>query len=177
MKFARICFVVLLLLTFANAQTPAEPDPWASVKFLIGTWEGTAEGQAGVGKSTREYKFVLNGAYIEVRNKSVYPAQPKNPKGEEHEDWGMISYDRSRKKLVLRQFHVEKFVNQFVAEPLLTGAAIRFTSESIENIPPGFRARETYTVRDADNFTEIFELAEPGKEFEVYSTTIFARRK
>ena len=43
-----------------------------------------------------------------------------------------------------------------------------FTSEAIENIPAGWRARETYVMTSADAFEEIFELAEPGKPFEVY---------
>ena len=48
-------------------------------------------------------------------------------------------------------------------------------TEAIENIPPGFRARETYTRRGPDAFDETFELAEPGKDFEVYSRTRFTR--
>lgn len=38
----------------------------------------------------------------------------KNKKGEIHEHLSFISYDKARKLLVLRQFHVEGFVNQFV---------------------------------------------------------------
>jgi len=47
-----------------------------------------------------------------MRNQSTYPPQAKNPKGEQHEDRGFISYDKARKKFVLRQFHVEGFVNR-----------------------------------------------------------------
>lgn len=52
-----------------------------------------------------------------------------------------------------------------------------FVTEAIENIPPGFRARETYLLRGADELEEVFELAEPGKEFEVYSRTKLKRVK
>lgn len=45
-----------------------------------------------------------------------------------------------------------------------------FTSESIENIPAGYRAKETYLVHGPDEIEEIFELA-AGKPFEVYSRT------
>ncbi len=88
----------------------------------------------------------------------------------------MISYDRSRKVHVLRQFHIEGFVNQYVAGSAHDGQ-LRFISESIENIPPGFRARETYRVLRRDEFIERFEIAEPGKDFEVYSETRFHRQK
>ena len=157
------------------AQTAPAPDVWQPVRFLAGAWEGDSSGQPGNGKSAREYRFVLNNKYLEIRNKSIYPAQSRNPKGEVHEDWGMISYDRSRKKLVLRQFHVEGFVNQYAAEDVRDGV-LRFESESIENIPAGFRARETYTITGPDEFVERFEIAEPGKDFEVYVETRFRRK-
>jgi hypothetical protein len=50
-----------------------------------------------------------------------------------------------------------------------------FTSETIENIPSGWRARETYRVIGPDSFVEVFELAEPGKEFTVYAETRLSR--
>jgi len=88
----------------------------------------------------------------------------------------MISYDRLRKAFVLRQFHLEGFVNQYVSEPVREGP-LRFTSEAIENSRTGYRARETYTVAGPDIFVERFELAELGKEFELYSETHFRRKK
>ena len=33
-------------------------------------------------------------------------------------------------------------------------------SEAIENIPPGYRARDPYTFSGADEFEEVFEIAE-----------------
>ncbi len=42
-----------------------------------------------------------------------------------------------------------------------------FTTEDIENLPPGWRARETYTIISEDEFEEVFELAKPGEDFEV----------
>jgi hypothetical protein len=121
---------------------------------------------------------VLNDKFIYVQNKSTYGPQPKNTKGEVHEDWGMMSFDKSRKKFVFRQFHGEGFVNQYVMTSSSTdGKTIVFTSESIENIPAGYRARETYKILGPDEFTEVFEIAEPGKDFEVYSEGHFKRKK
>ena len=48
-----------------------------------------------------------------------------------------------------------------------------FTTESIENIPPGWRARETYHILGEDEFTETFELAEPGAEIAMYAHNRF----
>ncbi len=163
--------------TGLSGQNAASTDPFASISVLIGTWEGTSEGQPGKGTVRREYSRTLNGRFIRVRNRSDYPPQEKNPKGEVHEDEGFISLDWARQRLVLRQFHVEGFVNQYVEEPGTTAATLVFASEAIENIPAGWRARETYLVSGSDQFEEIFELAEPGKPFDVYSHARFRRLK
>jgi hypothetical protein len=79
---------------------------------------------------------------------------------------------------VLRQFHIEGFVNQYaMTSSSADGKMIVSTSESIENIPAGYRARETYKILGPDEFTEVFEVADPGKEFEVYSEGHFRRKK
>ena len=167
-------FVVLVVSSMAARQSPAA-DPFARVAPLIGRWEGTSEGRPGNGKVQREYARALNDRFIRVRNRVVYAPQEKNPKGEVHEDEGFISFDRSRKALVFRQFHVEGFVNQFLESPESTPTRLVFTSEAIDNIPPGWRARETYVIAGADTFEEIFELVEPGKPFEVYSQSKLTR--
>lgn len=152
---------------------------WSGLDFLIGTWQGTGSGQPGTSQVERHYQFVLNGQFIEVKNKSTYPPQEKNSKGEVHEDMGLISYDKGRKTFVFRQFHVEGFVNQYVLDGEASqepdGQTIVFKTESIENIPAGWQARETYQVVSPDEFTEVFELAAPGKDFEVYSKSRLTR--
>lgn len=169
-------FLLIILLTpVSSATSQSPPDVWHPFKFFIGTWEGTSSGQPGDAKVIREYRFVLKNKYLHVQNKSTYDPQPKNPKGEIHEDWGMISYDKARKQFVFRQFHVEGFVNQYIASTT-SEKTIVFTSESIENIPAGFRARETYKLINENEFTETFEIAEPGKDFEVYSEGRFKRK-
>lgn len=172
---ALVLLFVLAPTVFANAQTPAAADPLASLDFLIGRWATSSSGEPGTGTGEREYSTTLGGRFIQGRNRIVYPPQEKNPKGETHEDRSMFSFDRTRKRLVLRQFHVEGFVNQYIAEPPATAGVVVFTTEAIENIPAGWRARETYTRRGADEVEEVFELAEPGKEFVVYSRTQLKR--
>ena len=78
----------------------------------------------------------------------------------------------------MRQFHIEGYVNQFKADPIAADSKLLvFTTEAIENIPAGWRARETYRIINTNEFTETFELAEPGKDFQIYTTNHFKRQK
>lgn len=114
------------------------------------------------------YELVLNKKFIDAKNKSTYLPSANNPKGEVHEDHGFISFDKIRNTFALRQFHSEGFVIQFRIESISPdGNAIVFISESLENIPAGFRAKESYQIINDDEFTATFELAEPGKDFEL----------
>ena len=148
------------------------------IKFLIGSWKGTGEGDPGKGTYERSYALVLNKKFIEVKNKSTYPPTEKKTNGEVHEDIGYISYDKMRKVFVLRQFHIEGFVNQYSLDSLSAdGKTFLFVSEAIENIPAGWRAKETYQFTGNDVLTETFELAQPGKSFELYTRVVLKRVK
>jgi hypothetical protein len=123
----------------ADPAAPEKPpDRWAPFRAFLGEWEGTSRGSPGNGTVHRQYRLVLGDRFIEVRNRSVYPPQEKNPKGETHEDIGYVSLDRARKVFVLRQF-------------------------------------QTYRLEGPDELVEVFELAEPGKEFPTYTETRLRR--
>ena len=168
--------LIALLALPAFAQDSAKPDPWQPVRFMVGRWNGTVEGQAGAGTVTRSYEFVLDNKFIEERNVSTYPPQKKNEKGEVHEHRGFLSYDRKRHTLMIRQFHEESFVNLYAFNASAsTPQHLVFDSENFENFDNSWKARETYELISPDEFIETFELAEPGKAFEVYSRTRFRR--
>jgi hypothetical protein len=171
-----IISLILFASTASYGQTKQD-SLWRPFQPFIGTWTGAGEGVDGNGTYERTYQFVLNKKYIEVKNKTVYPATKEKPTGYIHEDVGYISYDKSRKKFVFRQFHGEGFVNQYVVDSLSADKkTIVFLSEAIENIPNGWRARETYIVGD-NTLTEIFNLAEPNKTFEPYTKTLLIKKK
>jgi hypothetical protein len=174
MKYALV--LIILVPAFASGQMSKSDSLWLPLKPLIGQWKGTGEGPDGKGQYERSYQFVLNNKFIELRNRSGYPATKEHPKGYVHEDYGYISYDKGRKKFVFRQFHGEGFVNQYVLESISPdGKTIVFVTEAIENIPPGWRARETYTVTATD-LTEDFQLAEPTRDFEPYTKAQFRKQ-
>ncbi|MGH8187937.1 MAG: hypothetical protein ACREUC_15365, partial [Steroidobacteraceae bacterium] len=110
------------------------------------------------------------------RSTSTYPPQENNKNGEAHEHWSFLSYDRIRQAIVLRQFHTEGFVNQYTTN-MPAGASERlvFESEAFENLDGKWRARELYDILGPDEFTETFQLAAPGQEFQTYSKNHFRR--
>ena len=165
-----VLLVIVLLGAQAGAQQGgSQPDRFATLRFLAGTWLGDQAGQPGRGAAERTYQFILKDRFLQETNTSTYPAQEKNENGEVHRHISMISYDTARKLFVFRQFHTEGFVNTYVQQATADDKAIVFVSEAIENIPAGYRARETYTILSRDEFTERFEIAEPGKDFALYS--------
>ena len=167
---------LLFLPAAARQDPPAPPSPWARLQFLVGEWEGVSEGEPGKGQVRRTYGFVLKDRFLHEQNVSTYPPQPQNEKGEVHEHWSFFSHDRARGVLVLRQFHQEGFVNQYAMQPRTGGTTVVFESEALENVPAGWKARETYEAVSADEFTETFELAQGNGSWSVYSRARFKRK-
>jgi hypothetical protein len=181
MKSLRQITVTLAMLGLAAPAVRAGDVPDSSrfgdVAYLEGTWNGFGKGRWGNSLVNRSYEFVLDGSFLMARNKSVYEPQEKNPEGEIHENWDFISYDTERETLVLRQFHNEYIVNTFVLDSASADRQILyFTTEHIENFMPGWRARLTIARLGPDSFKELFELAAPDQDFEVFLENKFIRK-
>ena len=173
-----ILFALFLLPFITNAQMTKRDSLWLTFKPFVGEWKGEGGGEPGKGKYERSYQFILNKRFIEIRNKSTYEPTTQHPNGEVHEDIGYFSYDNSRKIFMLRQFHVESFVIQYRIDSVSADKkTIVFISESIENIPSGYRAKETYRFMSDDEIEETFEIAEPNKDFAMYSKVKLVRQK
>jgi hypothetical protein len=150
---------ILLTIAFLGPQASAQqaaskPDRFAVLRFLAGAWRGDQTGQPGRGSAERTYQFILDDRFLQETNTSTYPPREKNKNGEVHYHMSMISYDTARKLFVFRQFHTEGFVNTYVQQPQASAddKTIVFVSDAIENIPVGYRARETYTILSRDEF-------------------------
>ncbi len=169
--------LLLLLIPAISFGQQKRDSIWAPVNYFVGEWKGEGGGDPGMGVYQRSYKSVLNATAIEVRNMSKYPPTEKHPKGEVHEDYGNIIYDKARKTFLLRQLHAEGFANDYVLESISPDKkTLIFTSEAIINIPKGWKARETYRILGVNEFEETFELAAPDKEFAVYTKVKFKRQ-
>lgn len=129
------------------------------LRYFEGEWKGDGQGPGGANVLERTYEFVLDGKYLYSENTGTFES-------EVHRNRDYFSYDRLRETFVLRQFHVEGYVNQYTCE--ISEAEPHtyvFTSEQIENLEKGWRARLTLTIVGPDEYTETFELAQPGGEW------------
>ena len=170
--------LILLASSAMYGQTNKRDSIWSPIKYFVGTWKGEGGGEPGIGLYERSYQFILNNNFIEIKNKSTYPPTATHPKGEVHEDVGHFIYDKRRKTFLLRQLHIESFANDYVLESISADRkTLVFTSEVIINIPKGWKARETYRILSEKEFEETFELAEPGKDYAVYTKVKFVRSK
>jgi len=177
MEKTKIILAVLSVSFLAAGSIRAQEDPWAPLQFLVGSWVGEETGAAGAGKGDRVYEFIFEGKFLHARNTSRFPPQEKNPDGEVHMDWSFFSHDGLRDRIVLREFHIEGFVNQYIlVPPEGDGNRLVFISESVENFPPGGRVRLTLTKIDENAFHEVFELAGPGEDFTVLLENRWTRK-
>lgn len=169
-------FILLIIPLMVLSQEQDEENMWEPFEFLIGSWIGDETGKAGIGKGERTYEYTLNKKYIKMQNISRFEPQEKNPNGETHEDLTIFSRDDLRNLFVIRQFNIEGFVNTFILDTLNSdNRHFVFVSESTENSPKGLKARLTYKIDNKDEFTEYFELAFPGKEYEIWLRNFWRR--
>ncbi len=126
--------VTLMLFAVLTASAASDPpsnpinDRGSRVRFLVGSWEGTASGQPGNGAVERTYEEGFVNTYALNSDKSM-------------------------------------------------DAYLIFDSVNFENFSNEWKARESYEVISRDEFVEIFELVEPGKDFVEYSRNHFKRKK
>jgi hypothetical protein len=174
----KLLFLCLLFPILVGGQNSVKVDPWVLFQSFIGKWTGEGGGEPGKGTYERSYQFIMGNKFIEVRNKSTFQPTPNNTKGEVHEDLSYISYDRGLKKFRLRQFHIEGFVNEYLIDSISPDQkTLVFVTDAIENIPKGWKARETYRILSENQLEETFELAEPGKNYSVYSKVLLIKSK
>ena len=147
-------------------------DPWVAHRLLPGNWEADIDGRLGQGTGLRRYEFIFNDQFLVGRHASIRLPQELSPEGDYHRELSVYSHDSERDTIVLRQFIIEGYVLQFSCETKPSGFVC--VTEHIEN-GNGMAARMTVEFENAYRFSEIFELANPGEDLEVYFTNTWTR--
>jgi|CXWL01.1.fsa_nt_gi hypothetical protein len=166
--------IALLTSTCAWAED-AKPNPLAGLHWLQGQWVGIGEGEPGRSAAQRSIECMLDCRYLRSEGRSVYPKQEKNKDGEIHEAMDIWSFDRKRKKLVLRTFDNLGFVTTYVQQDGAAPDTLVLVAEHLENVPSGWKARYTYTFAAPDEYREQFELDPDGKGYQPYTSNRFLR--
>lgn len=164
-----------IVFGFADAlmgQTESDDDPLAPLRPLEGDWKGAIDGKLGTGVGVRSYEFTLGDNFLMYRHASVRIPQEKSPEGDHHREFGVFSFDSERNKIILREFFVEGYVNRYVCDS--GDSRLVCVTEHVES-GPGIRARLTLEIDSPFTFEEVFEIAFPESELEVYFTNRWTR--
>jgi len=169
MKTRLSAFLSAILLT---ALISASEDPFGRLGFLLGAWSGTGSGfGSDSSKIEAQYQYLMDGEYILATHDSRFEPTPSKPEGEHHMDYGIISFDKHRDKIVYRQFNIEGYVNQYVlSDSLSTSNKLVFLTETIENFVPGGKARWSIEKISDDHIITSFDVSFPGKQYACFGT-------
>lgn len=158
-----------LLLAAPLAAQASAPDPFAPLRFLLGTWAGEGGGRPGQASGEATFSLELGGHALVRRSWAETPAAPGRT-ASRHEDLLTVYPGAGG----LRALYVdnEGHVIHYVVTAVSDGAV--FLSEP----GPGPRFRFTYRRAGADTVALAFDIAPPGKP-EAFATYLQAttRRK
>ncbi len=170
--------IFLILVFLVSGFAAAQDNPFKQLDFLIGHWQGTGSGFGNETSVIRsEFNRIMNNTFIEVKNDSKFKPTDNNPEGEHHTDWGMLSFDKSRKKIIFRQFNNEGFVNQYIlVDSLSNDTTLVFLTESIENFMPGGKARWIINRKSENTIETLFDVSFPGKEYTCFGTNQLSKK-
>ncbi len=167
---AILCLLSLSAVLLGQAAA-AKPDPFAELRFLVGTWQLAdstgAPGKAGAGEFS--FRAELDGRTLVRRNVADYPAQEGRP-AFRHEDNLTVYADGG----ALRALYLdnEGHAIHYLVSALPGERGIRFLSEG-----PGPRFRMEYRPAAAGTVDFSFDLAAPGKDFSNYIKASVRRKQ
>lgn len=172
------CLVVLAWLVLAIIPLYGGEGIYdlASLRPLLGKWEGTGKGFGGTATVTRTCRPLMKGTYIMSRTRAEFAPTQEKPGGDSHQDVGFFSVDKPGKRVMYREFNSEGFVNTYVLKSVSdNGRTFIFETIEVEGMADGWLARLTVTLKNRDEMEEKFELAAPGKEYATCGTNTFKR--
>ncbi|HPF52366.1 MAG TPA: hypothetical protein PK335_12360 [Draconibacterium sp.] len=173
----QIAYFILGLVLIAG-QSNGQSNSFDKISFIIGEWSGIGSA-FGNDKSQINSSFglALDNNYIEVKNESIFEPTKNKPEGEHHIDKGFISYDKSRGKIIYRQFNNEGYFNQYVLNDSISSENILvFETEFIENFVPNGKARWTVKKINENEIETVFDVSF-GNEYSCFGTNKLIRKK
>ena len=193
MRPSRRAWAVLALATIGFLAVPAggaaeagtEPeDAWKKevgagrfgpLAWLEGEWQGYGRFPDRTNYIRTTFEYDLGGMYLVERNVAMFPPPEPSTEYEIHQDVSIYYRDTTTGGFAAKSFYIEGFVSSSTVEVLEDGSVIVIESTSVENGPPGMRARSTISRETEDRFLLTFEIAMPGKDYSVYEDIVLSR--
>jgi hypothetical protein len=159
-KPAALVLALVLLLSLPAVVRAAASDPWVRLRFLLGEWEGTGNGEPGLGSGGANFALELDGKILVRHSRADYPATA-TAAAIAHRDLMVVYPGASDSLFRAIYFDNEGHVIQYhVLAPAPGGHAI-FDSEGAETGP---RFRLTCDSTAGDGLEVGFWTAPPGGE-------------
>lgn len=159
---------LVVALLFAGPQASAQKaDPWASCRFLIGTWAGEGQGQPGNTTGTATFKLDLDGRILVRTSSTSVPARGQQP-AYVHEDRLVVYRDAPGQPMRAIYWDNEDHTIEYDVSASPDGTVVTFVSKASASAP---RFRLVYTRLDDSRVDVKFEMAPPGspEAFKVYT--------
>ena len=137
-------------------------DDWGPVQFLIGKWTGEGSGQPGNGAGAFSLLPDLQGKVLVRKSFAEYPAAGGKP-ATRHDDLMIVYRQPGSAELRAAYYDSEGHIIAYVVQAVEGGVA--FVSDSPRDQA---RYRLTYVAAGKDRAHLKFEIAPPGKDFNVY---------
>jgi hypothetical protein len=157
------------LALLAAVPASATEDPWAGVRRLLGTWEGSGSGFGETAPVRHTWSFVFDGTFLRLETVSGDP-------GAQRGDVGYLSRDTDTGRLVFRQFFSEGYVNTYDVTAEAPGDTVVFAHRETESAG-GMGARLVLVFTGPESYEMTLELAAPGKEFAACQTMTMQRQR
>ncbi len=175
---------LLIAICFVQAGFPQDKIDWEDkhgddrftpLAWLVGEWQGYGKFTKRTTYVHRKYSYDLGGIYLVERTIDMFPPAEPSTDFEVHQDFVVYYRDTTAGDLRAKAFFVEAFVTSETVRIGEGGQRIITESTQIENGPPGLRTRFILTRETDDRFKETFEIAKPGKEYELVEESVFKR--
>jgi hypothetical protein len=150
--------------SWAGAAAVDPADAWRPMHPFMGTWKGTRQGSDGTIKVTRVFATAPTNRHLEITESDGGRSRTAV--------WGIVSLDRERGLLVLRQFGADGLASDLTLVPAASsGEQLVFATPESE----AARVRITYERADAKTLIERIEQSASGAPLALVSEMRFVR--
>ena len=160
--------LVAVLMSFpAAAQTPNAPDPWAPLRFLLGSWSAASgSGQPGEAVAgSVSFALELGGGVLVRRNRTEYAPKPGAKEGAVHEDLLVIYREPGEDGFRALYWDNEGHVIHYRVSIPSRPNVVMFESEGPDKGP---RFRLVHELASDGQLATEFAIAPPGGDFKTY---------